>query len=56
MQMNSQKTNAIDLMIEDLYTAHPDIRTRAKGEGCENELNAIRNQLLDYLNHLKEQK
>jgi len=40
-------------MVEDLHTAHHDIRSRAKGEGCECELDAIKNQLIDYLNFLR---
>jgi len=51
--MNLNKNRAIDLMIEDLHNAHHDIRTIAKQEGCESELNTIKSQLLDYLNFLK---
>lgn len=51
--MDQRKNRAIDLMIEDLHTIHSEIRCRAKGENCENELNAIKIQLLDYLNFLR---
>lgn len=51
--MNQQKSNAIDLMMEDLHKAHHEIRSRAKSQGCENELDTIKSQLLDYLNFLK---
>ena len=51
-KMNPQRKKAIELMMEDLHTAHHEIRSRAKGEGCENELNTIKQQLLDYLNFL----
>lgn len=40
-------------MIEDLHTVHYEIRTRAKEEGCEHELDVLKSQLLDYLNFLK---
>ena len=40
-------------MIEDLHTSHHEIRTRAKEEGCEQELDIIKRQLLDYLNFLR---
>jgi hypothetical protein len=40
-------------MVEDLHTAHHEIRTRAKNEGCEIELDIVKQQLLDYLNFLR---
>ncbi len=40
-------------MVEDLHTSHHEIRTRAKQEGCEQELDTIKLQLLDYLNFLR---
>lgn len=40
-------------MIEDLHTIHHEIRTKAKGEGCEQELDIIKLQLLDYLKFLR---
>ena len=51
--MNLQKSRAIDLMVEDLHTAHHEIRSKAKGEGCETELEIIKQQLLDYLHFLR---
>lgn len=51
--MNNAKNKAIDLMIEDLNTAHHEIRGRAKFEGCEGELDTLKRQLLDYLNFLR---
>ena len=39
--MNHQKNRAIDLMMQDLHTVHHEIRCKAKGEGCENELDII---------------
>lgn len=51
--MNQSKSKAIDLMIEDLHRIHDNIRTKAKWEGCEEELDIIKQQLLDYLNFLK---
>lgn len=40
-------------MVEDLHTVHHEIRCRAKNEGCEEELDIIKQQLLDYLSSLK---
>ncbi len=40
-------------MIEDLHTAHYEIRSRAKKECCETDLDIIKQQLLDYLNFLR---
>ncbi len=39
--------------MEDLHTVHHEIRSEAKGQGCEEELDIIKRQLLDYLNFLK---
>jgi len=52
-EMNPRKTRAIDLMVEDLHTVHHEIRCRAKKDGCEYELDIIKQQLLDYLNFLR---
>jgi hypothetical protein len=51
--MNHQKSRAIDLMVEDLHTAHHEIRCRAKKEGCEQELDVVKQQLIDYLHFLR---
>lgn len=47
--MNEQQKHAIELMIEDLYTIHSDIRKEAKMFGCEQELIQIRNDMVEYL-------
>lgn len=52
-KMNHQKSKAIDLILEDLHTVHPEIRCRAKGQGCEYELEVVKRQLIDYLNFLR---
>lgn len=44
---------AIDLMMEDLHTIHPNIRIAAKKEDCEEELDILKEVLLDYLLELK---
>lgn len=51
--MTQIKNKAIDLIIEDLHTKHHEIRSKAKKEGCEYELDVIKNQLIDYLNFLR---
>jgi hypothetical protein len=51
--MNLQKSRAIDLMIEDLHAIHHEIRCRAKKEGCEQELDVVKQQLIDYLHFLR---
>ena len=40
-------------MVEDLYTVHSDIRKEAKMFGCEQELNKIRDDVLEYLRSYK---
>jgi hypothetical protein len=55
MENESQEdkwNQAIDLMIEDLYTRHIDIRIRAKKYKCEKDLDAIKEQLISYLQKL----
>lgn len=51
--MDHSKNKAIDLMVEDLHRVHDEIRTKAKWEGCEKELDNIKFQMLDYLNFLR---
>lgn len=51
--MRQLKNKAIDLMIEDLHTIHHEIRIKAKSEGCEQQLDTIKSQLLDYLKFLR---
>jgi len=51
--MSEQKSRAIDLMIEDLHTYNPEIRSKAKFQGCERELDVIKYQLVNYLKFLR---
>lgn len=47
------KNQAIDLLLEDVYTKHPDTRINAKKLNCEAELDTIREKLVDYLQSLR---
>jgi hypothetical protein len=47
--MTEQQKNALDLMIEDLYTVRIDIRKQSKVLGCEQELNKLRDDVVNYL-------
>jgi hypothetical protein len=47
--MTDQQKHAIELMIEDLYTIHSDIRKESKMFGCEQELLKIRDDMINYL-------
>lgn len=40
-------------MLEDLMTKHYDIRLIAMKMGCENELDSIKDQLIQYLQELR---
>ena len=51
--MTEEQKHAIDLMIEDLYTIHSDIRKEAKMFGCEPELLQIRDDVINYLKSYK---
>ena len=51
--MDHQRSKAIDLMVEDLHRVHDEIRTKAKWQGCESELDDVKRQVLDYLNFLR---
>ena len=51
--MNSSYAKAIDLMIQDLYTSHSEIRNEAKLLNCESELLKIRDDVISYLKHQK---
>jgi hypothetical protein len=51
--MNQKELQAIDLMLEDLQTNHPEIRTVAKELDCETELEALKVEMLDYLYSIK---
>lgn len=52
-QMTSSYSQAIDLMLEDLYTSHFKIRNEAKLLNCETELNQIRDDVIEYLKDYK---
>lgn len=41
-------------MIEDLHTKHPEIRSKAKMQGCDHEIDVIKQILIDYLNRLRQ--
>jgi hypothetical protein len=47
--MTEEQKHAIELMIEDLYTTHSEIRKEAKMFGCEQELLQIRDDIVNYL-------
>jgi len=47
--MTEQQEHAIELMMEDLYTIHSEIRKEAKMFGCEQELLKIRDDMVNYL-------
>lgn len=47
--MTTKQSQAINLLIEDLYTSHPEIRNQAKLMNCESELNQIRDDVIRYL-------
>lgn len=51
--MNQKELQAIDLMLEDLQTSHPEIRVVAKKLNCEKELEELKINLINYLNELK---
>lgn len=53
--MNSlPKNQAIDLMLEDLHTKNIEVRTTAKKLGCEEELEELKINLIEYLYSLKQ--
>ena len=51
--LNQLKKQAIDLMLEDLHTKNVDIRVKAKKLGCEDELEELKLNLIEYLYSLK---
>jgi hypothetical protein len=51
--MTDQQKHAIELMIEDLYTVHSEIRKEAKMFGCEQELLQLRDDMINYLKSYK---
>ena len=58
--MKQKELQAIDLMLEDPQTSHPEIRTVAKKLDCERELEDLKVSIIDYLygvkQHLNNQK
>jgi hypothetical protein len=54
MEMNNQKIDAIDLLIEDLNIVHFDIRTKSKQLGCEFELDEYKQLLISHLSQLRQ--
>jgi len=53
MEISQSKRQAIDLMLEDLHTKNVDIRSTAKELGCDEELEEIKINLIEYLCSLK---
>jgi hypothetical protein len=51
--MISSYSQAIDLIIQDLYTSHSEIRNEAKMLNCETELLRIRDDVISYLKYQK---
>jgi len=51
--MTSSYSQAIDLIIQDLYTSHSEIRNEAKMLNCETELLRIRDDVISYLKYQK---
>jgi len=51
--MPKSKNIAIDLMLEDLHTKHHQIRTQATLLNCENELEELKINLIEYLTSMK---
>ena len=51
--MDHNKSKAIDLMVEYLHRVNDEIKTKAKWEGCEPEMDTIKGQVLDYLTFLR---
>jgi hypothetical protein len=47
--MTEEQKHAIELMVEDLYTIHSEIRKEAKMFGCEQELLQLRDDVIEYL-------
>ena len=46
---HSKKIDALDLLIEDISTIHPNIRKEAKKMQCEEELNFYAEDILEYI-------
>jgi hypothetical protein len=54
--MTEEQKHAVDLLIEDLYTTHSDIRKEAKMFGCEQELLQLRDDVIKYLKDYEKNK
>jgi|LakMenE07Oct09ns_1017277.scaffolds.fasta_scaffold20607_1 hypothetical protein len=52
-EKSKKMIQAIDLMLEDLQIKHGDIREQAKESKCEDELDEIKECLIEYLCELK---
>lgn len=52
-KMTQKELQALDLMLEDLHTSRPEIRTVAKKLDCEDELEALKVEIIDYLYSIK---
>lgn len=53
MEISKSKRQAIDLMLEDLHTKNVDIRIAAMKLECEDELEELKLNLIEYLYSLK---
>jgi hypothetical protein len=53
MEISQLKSQAIDLMLEDLHTKNVEVRSTAKQLGCEEELEELKINLIEYLYSLK---
>lgn len=51
--MTQKELQALDLMLEDLHTTHPEIRTVAKELDCEKELDELKTNIIHHLHDLK---
>ena len=54
--MNRKEIQDLDLMVEDLYKKHTDIRLVAKELGCESELEDIKNYIINHLTEKRGEK
>ena len=49
----SQYINALDLMLQSLYKPDPELRTCAKDLGCSSDLMHIREDVIEYVQSLR---
>lgn len=52
--MSEKEVLALDLLLEDLRTVNPRIRTKSKNLGCEEELNSLQNQIIQFLSNRRD--